>query len=145
LERFFEDGGGVDVVLGGEGDGDGAAAVAGVESGAAVVSSPEEGAAWCDSAAGVWTAAGVAAADADVAVEGLPAGCAAPPFGCGESEDAEPDADAEGGCEPLAEAAPSNSAFSSSVIMLVVALVISFIRQISPICNAEDAQHQSTP
>ena len=79
----------------------------------------------------------------DVAVGGLPAGCAAPPFGCGESVDVDAEADAEGGCAPLAAAAASNSAFSSSVSMLVVALVISFINEISPICDAEEAGRQS--
>lgn len=136
---FDEDECGGVPVRGGEGDGDCPTAAAGAA--VVAVSSPEEGAAWCASAAEVWwSAAGAAAADADVAVD---AGCAAPPFGCGESVDA--DADADGGCAPLVPAAPSNSAFSSSVIMLVVALVISFIRQISPICDAEDAERQSTP
>ena len=134
LERFFEEGGGVVAVLGGEGGGDCATpgAGAGVEGGAAAAADAVSS-----------EATGVAAVDAHVAVEGLPAGCAAPPFGCGESVDVDAEADADMGCAPPPAAAASNSAFSSSVSMLVVALVISFISEISPICNAEDAERQS--
>jgi hypothetical protein len=121
LARFFAEEGGVDV-LGGEGDGD----CAGATCGAIAVADAD-----ADAAVSSGTT-GVAALDADVAVEGLPAGCAAPPFGCGESVDVDAGEEADGRCPPPLA---SNSAFSSSVSMVAVALVISFISEISPICK----------
>ena len=113
------------VVLGGEGDGESATAGVGMEGGAVAAADADAVSSW---------ATGVAAVNADVAVAGLPAGCAAPPFGCGESVGVDVEADADGGCAPLPA---SSSAFSSSVSMVVVTLVISFISEISPICDAE--------
>jgi hypothetical protein len=81
---------------------------------------------WRTSEADVWP--GVAAADAEVAVAGLPAGCANCPLGCG-SGDAEVEAEAETWLAPVA----SSSAFSSSDNMVFATLVISFISEISPI------------
>ncbi len=95
---------------------------------AAAAAASSEGDAWCPREA-EW-GPGVAAADADVAVDGLPAGCANPPLGCGGSA-ADVDAEAEKGFAPAA----SSSAFSSSDNMVFAALVMSFMSEISPICK----------
>jgi hypothetical protein len=77
---------------------------------------------------------GVAAADAEVAVAGFPAGCADCPLGCG-SGDAEVEAEAETWFVPAA----SSSVFSSSDNMVFATLVISFINVISPIYKARES------
>ena len=85
---------------------------------------------WRTSEADVWP--GVAAADAEVAVAGFPAGCANRSLGCG-SEDAEVEVEAETWSVPAA----SSSAFSSSDNMVFATLVMSFISEISPIYTRE--------
>jgi len=119
LERFFECG--TVAVGGGEVD-------TGVD-GLVVddpVSSEED--AWCTSEADWWP--GVAAADAEVAVDGLPAGCANRPSGCESA-----DVDAEAGTVTWLAPVASSSAFSSSVNIVFATLVMSFISEISPICK----------
>jgi hypothetical protein len=118
LERFFECGGGV--VLWGEGDGDCAVEAGvcglGVASGADAASWEEIE--WCTSAADGWPGVAADAEVEAVAVDGLP-------FGCGSEAEAE-----------MGFTAPASvSAFSSSDNAAVVAVVISFISVISPICK----------
>jgi hypothetical protein len=91
------------------------------------VSSEED--AWCTSEAAWWP--GVTAADAEVAVDGFPAGCADGPFGCG-SVDVDAEVEGEMWLAPVA----SISAFSSSDNMVFATLVMSFISEISPIYRA---------
>jgi hypothetical protein len=93
------------------------------------VSSGED--AWCTSEADWWPGATAADADAEAAVDGLPAGCADRPFGW-ESVDVDAEAEAEIWPPPVA----SSSAFSSSDNMVFATLVMSFINEISPIYKA---------
>jgi hypothetical protein len=87
---------------------------------------------WRTSEADVWP--GVAAEDVEVAVAGLPTGCANRSLGCGSG-----DTEAEVEAETLFAPAASSSAFSSSDNMVFATLVISFISEISPIYKARES------
>ena len=91
---------------------------------------------WCTSEADVMP--GVAAANAEVAAAGFPAGCADRPLGCG-SGDAEVEVEAEAEAETWFAPEASSSAFSSSDNMVFATLVMSFISEISPIYKARES------
>jgi hypothetical protein len=84
---------------------------------------------WRTSEADVWL--GVAAEDAEVAVSGLPAGCANRSLGCGSG-----DTEAGVEAETLFAPAASSSAFSSSDNMVFATSILYLIPEISPIYKA---------